>query len=141
MWLTSFLLVATNTAVAAVILHRDVARRAITLGVALVCAGVGPVWFVLSPAPPVGPTVRVALVQPGDIADSAARQAASEMLTATLAGQHPRAARRRSLLWGMALDGYRPDRWDITGAMILPGRCWRHHVRGRRGYLESIAVW
>lgn len=23
-----------------------------------------------------------------------------------------------SLLWGMALDGYRPDRWDITGAVI-----------------------
>lgn len=23
-----------------------------------------------------------------------------------------------SLLWGMALDGYRPDRWDTTGAVI-----------------------
>jgi small multidrug resistance family-3 protein len=23
-----------------------------------------------------------------------------------------------SLLWGMALDGYRPDRWDIIGAII-----------------------
>jgi small multidrug resistance family-3 protein len=23
-----------------------------------------------------------------------------------------------SLAWGMALDGYRPDRWDITGALI-----------------------
>lgn len=23
-----------------------------------------------------------------------------------------------SLLWGMALDGYRPDRWDIIGALI-----------------------
>jgi small multidrug resistance family-3 protein len=23
-----------------------------------------------------------------------------------------------SLLWGMALDGFRPDRWDITGASI-----------------------
>jgi small multidrug resistance family-3 protein len=22
------------------------------------------------------------------------------------------------LLWGMVLDGYRPDRWDITGAII-----------------------
>ena len=88
-WLTSFLLVATNTAVAGVILHRGVARRGITLAVALVCAGLGPAWFVLSPAPPVGPTVRVALVQPGDITDAPARQAASEKLTATLAGQHP----------------------------------------------------
>lgn len=23
-----------------------------------------------------------------------------------------------SLLWGMALDGFRPDRWDVTGAAI-----------------------
>lgn len=23
-----------------------------------------------------------------------------------------------SLLWGMALDGFRPDRWDVTGAVI-----------------------
>jgi apolipoprotein N-acyltransferase len=88
-WLTSFLLVATNTAIAGVILHRGVARRVITLAVTLACAALGPAWFVLSPAPPVGSTVRVALVQPGDIADSAARQAASEALTATLAGQHP----------------------------------------------------
>jgi len=23
-----------------------------------------------------------------------------------------------SLAWGMALDGFRPDRWDLTGAAI-----------------------
>jgi small multidrug resistance family-3 protein len=23
-----------------------------------------------------------------------------------------------SLAWGMALDGYRPDRWDLTGAVV-----------------------
>lgn len=23
-----------------------------------------------------------------------------------------------SLLWGMAMDGFRPDRWDIGGALI-----------------------
>jgi len=23
-----------------------------------------------------------------------------------------------SLLWGMAMDGFRPDRWDISGAVI-----------------------
>ncbi|MBH0777783.1 YnfA family protein [Nocardia bovistercoris] len=23
-----------------------------------------------------------------------------------------------SLLWGMAFDGFRPDRWDVTGAAI-----------------------
>ena len=23
-----------------------------------------------------------------------------------------------SLAWGMALDGFRPDRWDVAGALI-----------------------
>lgn len=23
-----------------------------------------------------------------------------------------------SLLWGMALDGFRPDRWDVAGAVV-----------------------
>lgn len=23
-----------------------------------------------------------------------------------------------SLLWGMALDGFRPDRWDVVGALV-----------------------
>ena len=23
-----------------------------------------------------------------------------------------------SLLWGLALDGFRPDRWDITGTLL-----------------------
>jgi small multidrug resistance family-3 protein len=23
-----------------------------------------------------------------------------------------------SLVWGMALDGFRPDRWDVTGALV-----------------------
>ncbi len=23
-----------------------------------------------------------------------------------------------SLLWGMALDGFRPDRWDVAGALL-----------------------
>jgi apolipoprotein N-acyltransferase len=88
-WLTTFLLVAANTAIAGVMLRRGVSGRVIALAVALVCAGLGPAWFVLGPEPPVGSTVRVALVQPGDIADSAARQAAAEALTATLTGQRP----------------------------------------------------
>jgi apolipoprotein N-acyltransferase len=88
-WLTTFLLVAANTAIAGVMLRRGVSGRVIALAVALVCAGLGPAWFVLGPEPPLGSTVRVALVQPGDIADSAARQAAAEALTATLTGQRP----------------------------------------------------
>jgi apolipoprotein N-acyltransferase len=86
-WLTSFLVVAANTAIAGVILHRGVPGRVVALVVAIACAAVGPTWFVLGPTPPAGPTVRVALVQPGDIADAVARQKAGEAMTATLAGQ------------------------------------------------------
>ena len=29
-----------------------------------------------------------------------------------------------SLVWGMAVDGFRPDRWDVTGAgLCLLGAC------------------
>ncbi len=33
-----------------------------------------------------------------------------------------------SLIWGMVADGFRPDRWDITGALDLPRRGGHHHV-------------
>ncbi|GFG76278.1 hypothetical protein MBOT_36430 [Mycobacterium botniense] len=88
-WLTSFLLIAANTAIAAAIRCPGISARLFALGMALVCAGLGPAWLLLRPPPSPGPTVRVALVQPGDITDSAARQAASEAITATLAGQRP----------------------------------------------------
>jgi apolipoprotein N-acyltransferase len=88
-WLTSFLLVAANTAVVGVLGHRDVSGRAVALVCAVACAALGPAWYLLGPSPAGGPTVRVALVQPGDIADSDAREAAGEALTATLAGQRP----------------------------------------------------
>jgi apolipoprotein N-acyltransferase len=82
-WLVSFLIVAVNTAVVGAILLR--AAWVVALPVALVA--LGPAWFWLGPAPDPGATVRVALVQPGDIVDATARQAASEELTEMLAGQ------------------------------------------------------
>lgn len=82
-WLVSFLVVAVNTAVVGAILLRT--SRAVALPVALLA--LGPAWFWLSPAPPPAPTMRVALVQPGDIDDAGPRQAASESLTDGLAGQ------------------------------------------------------
>jgi apolipoprotein N-acyltransferase len=88
-WLTSFLLGVVNTAIVGIIVHREVTGRLVALAGALACAAVGPAWYLLGPAPVGGPTMRVALVQPGDIADSAARLAASEALTATVAGQRP----------------------------------------------------
>ena len=66
-WLTTFVIVGANTAIAGVILHRRVSARVIAATVALACAGLGPAWFWLGPSPPAGSTVRVALVQPGDV--------------------------------------------------------------------------
>jgi small multidrug resistance family-3 protein len=40
----------------------------------------------------------------------------------------------------MALDGYRPDRWDITGAIICLVGVGVIMYAPRRGHLESIAV-
>jgi apolipoprotein N-acyltransferase len=88
-WLTSFLLVAANTAVVGVLAHRDASGRIVALVSLLACAALGPAWYLLGPSPAGGPTVRVALVQSGDIADSGARQAAGEALTATVASQRP----------------------------------------------------
>ncbi len=88
-WLTSFLVVAANVALVGVIVHRDMAGRLGALVCLAVCAAIGPACYLLGPAPARGPTVRVALVQPGDIADSVAREAAGEALTATLEGQRP----------------------------------------------------
>ena len=82
-WLVSFLVVAVNTAVVAAILLRS--WRAVALPVVLVALGPG--WFWWGPAPEPGSTVRVALVQPGDIDDAAARQAASERITEGLVGR------------------------------------------------------
>jgi len=82
-WLVTYLIVAVNTAVVGAILLRS--ARAVALPVVL--AVLGPMWFWWGPAPTPGPTVRVALVQPGDIVAAAPRQATSEALTETLAGQ------------------------------------------------------
>jgi apolipoprotein N-acyltransferase len=99
-WLTSFLIVAVNTAIAGALLLRRVRDRMLAVVVALVCAAPGPAWFLLRPPPAMGATVRVALVQPGNIADSSARQAAGEALTATLAGQ-----RTDLVVWGESSVG------------------------------------
>ncbi|OBF85022.1 apolipoprotein N-acyltransferase [Mycobacterium sp. 852002-51163_SCH5372311] len=88
-WLTSFLLVAANTAIVGAILHRQRAGWLVMVACAVTCAALGPAWYQLGPAPAGAAAVRVALVQTGDIADAVAREAASEALTAALAGQRP----------------------------------------------------
>ncbi len=103
-WLVSFLLVAVNTAVVAALVRRSAAPAVL----AVVLLAVGPAWFWWGPTPTSGPTVRIALVQPGDIAESTARQAASEALTSELPGQ-PLAL----VVWGESSVGVdlaaRPD--------------------------------
>ena len=99
-WLTSFLIAAANTAVAGAILRREAWGRVAAVAVALVCAAVGPAWYLFGPSPAVGPTIRVALVQPGDIEDSTARRHASEALTNSLAGQ-----RLDLIVWGESSVG------------------------------------
>ena len=95
-WLVSLLVVAVNTAVVAAILLRS--AWAIALPVVLVA--VGPAWFWLGPAPTSGSTVRIALVQPGNIADATDRQAAAEALTEALLGQ-----RLDLVVWGESSVG------------------------------------
>lgn len=87
-WLTSFLVVAVNTAIVVAVAQRGTARL-VTMGCAVACAALGPLWYLVGPAPAAGSTVRVALVQTGDIDDATARQAASETITATLMSQRP----------------------------------------------------
>lgn len=99
-WLTSFLIVAANTAIACAVLATRLPARTTAAATALACAALGPAWFWLGPTPAAGPTVRVALVQPGDIDESAARQAAGEELTATLAGR-----RLDLVVWGESSVG------------------------------------
>ena len=99
-WLTSFVITASNTAIALVILHRRISARVIAAAVALACAGLGPALFWLGSSPPAGSTLRVALVQPGNIEDSVDRQAASEALTAALVGR-----RLDLVVWGESSVG------------------------------------
>jgi apolipoprotein N-acyltransferase len=84
-WLTSFLIVAVNTAIVGAIALRS--ARVVAIAVAAGVAAVGPVWFWFGPSPAPVTTVKVALVQPGDIEDATARQTAGEAITETLAGR------------------------------------------------------
>ena len=95
-WLVSFLVVAVNTAVVGAILLRS----ALAVAVPVVLLAIGPAWFWWGPSPTPGPVVRIALVQPGDIADGTARKAASEALTDALAGQ-----RLDLVVWGESSVG------------------------------------
>ena len=141
-WLTSFVIAASNTAIALVILNRRISARVIAAAVALACAGLGPALFWLGPSPPAGSTLRVALVQPGNIEDSVARQAAGEALTAALAGR-----RLDLVVWGESSVGVdltgRPE--DMTRLMNLSRRVGADllvnvDARDRTGGIQKSSV-
>ncbi|MEE6179950.1 apolipoprotein N-acyltransferase [Mycobacterium sp. 050134] len=100
-WLTSFLVLAANTALVGLL--AGVRRRVLPACLAVAVAA-GPLWYLLGPAPAAGSTLRVALVQPGDIADSAARAGAGELWTATLVGRRP-----DLVVWGESSVGQDVD--------------------------------
>src|SRR5262249_40150927 len=56
-WLTSFLVVAVNTALVGVLVHRDSLGRLVALACAVACAAFGPAWYLLGPSPGGGATV------------------------------------------------------------------------------------
>ena len=97
-WLTSFLIVGCNTAVVGAILLRS--ARVVAAAIVIGFVAVGPAWFWFGPSPAPGATIRIALVQPGNIEDATARQAAAEALTAELAGQ-----RLDLVVWGESSVG------------------------------------
>ncbi|GAA1926487.1 apolipoprotein N-acyltransferase [Streptantibioticus ferralitis] len=98
-WLLSFLLVAVNTAIAALIAAPAVRHTAVAALVAI-ALGVTAVWFWAPVAPRTG-SVRIAVVQPGDIENGLARFDRSAQLTTQLAGLHP-----DLVVWGESSVGF-----------------------------------
>jgi apolipoprotein N-acyltransferase len=91
-WLTGFLIAASNTAIVVALLA--IRRRATVLGLAAAataaaCVAVGPAWYAVRPSPKVVGTVRVAIVQAGVMHDGDARLAAESAFTDALAGTRP----------------------------------------------------
>jgi apolipoprotein N-acyltransferase len=88
-WLTGFLLVAANTALAAALVQSRGRLRATALLAAVGCAATGPGRAVLAPALPETGSVRIGVVQPGVTSGAAVREARQEAATARLAAYHP----------------------------------------------------
>ncbi|WP_328917352.1 MULTISPECIES: apolipoprotein N-acyltransferase [unclassified Streptomyces] len=86
-WLVSFLLVAVNTALTALIAVRALRRPAVAALAAVGVAATG-VWL-WAPRPQSSGSARIAVVQPGVIATADARFAREVELTRGLAGTHP----------------------------------------------------
>ena len=100
-WLTSFLVVAVNVALAGALLAGRAAARVALVATAAGALAVGPAWAVLQPLPRSAGTVRVAVVQPGVLDRPAPRLAREIALTHAVAGRHP-----DLVVWGESSVGY-----------------------------------
>jgi apolipoprotein N-acyltransferase len=113
-WLTGFLVVLVNTAVAGLLMG-DRRRTHLTLAAAAVAALViGPLWGAVRPALPTRGTYRVAVVQPGVMSGEAARLAREIQLTRSIAAEHP-----NLVVWGESSVGVDlATRPDVTRQLV-----------------------
>ncbi|GAA3003747.1 apolipoprotein N-acyltransferase [Kitasatospora albolonga] len=108
-WLVSAAVAAANVGVLILLTGRRLRVRVLA---ALAVTGTllaGPLLFAALPAPTPGDTATVALVQPGEVADSAARFAASGRITAELAGRAP-----DLVVWGESSTNSDLDRDEVA---------------------------
>ncbi|MER5866298.1 apolipoprotein N-acyltransferase [Kitasatospora sp. NPDC002040] len=85
-WLVSAAVVAANTGVLILLAGRRPGVRAVAAAAVTAALLAGPLLFAVQSAPAAGDRATLALVQPGEVADPAARFAASERITERLHG-------------------------------------------------------
>lgn len=95
-WLLSFAIMLTNTAVV-LIMHARVPVRAVAAAVAALAVAGGPLWFAAHSLPAASRELQVALVQPGVIHDPQARDEEGVTLTRALERQGSHAD---LIVWG-----------------------------------------
>lgn len=83
-WLVSFMIIATNVALTVLVTTPGVRLRVTAALSALAILAAGPLWYRIEPRPAGPAALRVALVQPGVIADPQQRLAAEQALTRAL---------------------------------------------------------
>ena len=107
-WLVSFLVVAANVAVAAVLQRARRRARLTAAAAALAAVAVGPVWFAVEPAARGVGSLPVAIVQAGVVHSAEQRRAGEVAATERLPP-----GRYRLVIWGESSVGYdllhRPD--------------------------------
>jgi apolipoprotein N-acyltransferase len=144
-WLTGFLVVAVNVAVAGMLTRPGLRAGILLAGVAVIALAVGPVWAALRPSPPVTGVLRVAVVQLRSMGDPDARLDRQIQLSTGLAAERP-----DLIVWGESSVGFDlPRRPDLvrrlaavarrTGADLLVNVDARRGAHGRI-YKTSVLV-